>query len=80
MKIYLDNEIEEYRKKVFLTSSYNESVYDDVDSIIDALKAYGHTEANIRRAFVEKCVEWGLIEINPNLYNEDNEEDFNADI
>jgi hypothetical protein len=72
MKIYLDNEIEEYRKKVFLTSNYNEDVYDDVDSVIDALKAYGHTESNIRRAFVEKCIGWGLIEVNP--YNE--EDDF----
>ena len=70
MKIYLDNEIEEYRKKVFLVSSYNKDIYDDINSIIDALKAYGYTEDSIKEAFIDKCLSWKLIDINPDFSGE----------
>ena len=68
MKIYLDNGSEEFRKIVKIECEYSASIIEDVDVVIDALKAYGYDEDSIKTAFTEKCVEWGLIKI----YNVDN--------
>jgi len=61
MKIYLDNELSDFRKVVCIKSSYSEIIYDDIDVIIDALKAYGYTDEAIQEGFLKKCLDWELI-------------------
>ena len=62
MKIYIDNELKDFRKVVSIHSIYNETIFDDIDCMIDALKALGYSEESIEIAFLEKCYRWDLIE------------------
>lgn len=59
MKIFLDNEAPDFRKIVTIVSSYNKNIHDDLNTVVDALKAYGYDESNIRDAFIAKSVQWG---------------------
>ena len=62
MKIYIDNELKDFRKVISIHSTYNETIFDDLDCMIDALKALGYTEEAIEIAFLNKCHSWDLIE------------------
>ena len=62
MKIYIDNELHDFRKIVSVRSSISENIYDDLDIIVDALKAIGYTESSIKLGFLKKCIEWKLID------------------
>ena len=62
MKIYIDNEIENFRKIVMIQNSENMGLEDDLNTIIDALKACSYTEDCIKDAFLNKLMEWELVE------------------
>jgi len=62
MKIYIDNELSDFRKIVSVQSSTSEDIHDDLQLIIDALKALGYIEVSIRLGFLTKCIEWGLVD------------------
>lgn len=61
MKIYIDNESEDFRKIVSIKSNYNMDIGDDLDTIIDALKAYGYDLEMIQAGFIDKCIHWEFI-------------------
>ena len=61
MKIYMDNELEDFRKIVCIKSSRNLDILDDMSTIIDALHAYGYTHEVIEFGLLQKCLELGLI-------------------
>ena len=62
MKVYLDNESKDFHKIVIVKNSYGNDIFFDLDTIIDALKAYGYSEDIIKRGFIEKCLYWQLIQ------------------
>lgn len=61
MKILIDNELKDFRKIVMVKSSFNFDLDDDLNTIIDALKACSYTEENIHQAFLDKIIEWDII-------------------
>lgn len=69
MKIYLNNENKEFHKIVCIKSSYNIDIEDDLNTIIEALLAYGYTLETIQDGFIDKCLNWDLI----NKYKSDEE-------
>jgi len=61
MKIYIDNECNQFRKIISVKTSYNEDIFDDIETVIDALKALGYSEETIQEGFIQKCVDWDII-------------------
>lgn len=62
MKIFLDNELESYRRLVSIIDRSAENIYDVLDILLNALQAYGFSEDLIKEAMLHRCYEWGLIE------------------
>lgn len=63
MKIYIDNENPDFRK-IACIQSENDGDMDDIETVIDALKAVGYEEDFVKQMFLQKCVDWKFIEKN----------------
>ena len=61
MKIYIDNQNENFRKIVSVNSA-DEGLADNIDTILDSLIVSGVPLSYIQLYFLNKCKEWGLIE------------------
>ena len=67
MKILIDNQRPEYHKIINIESPSNANIYDDVDTILNALRACGYDDESIFCAFRDIFVEMGYVDISDDI-------------